>query len=140
MYKVESLGVEEAKTAVEAMLQEALKQPGQPVSMAVVDNRGDLICYARMDGANRFNQLMAIRKAATSVQIGIDTSMFKQALPALNMNIGDFGSSEVTIVEGGVCVRKPDTGAVLGGIGVSGRMASEDAALARVGANAVTNL
>ena len=140
MYKVESLGVEEAKTAVEAMLQEALKQPGQPVSMAVVDNRGDLICYARMDGANRFNQLMAIRKAATSVQIGIDTSMFKQALPALNMNIGDFGSSEVTIVEGGVCVRKPGTGAVLGGIGVSGRMASEDEALARVGANALTNL
>ncbi|MBL7119409.1 MAG: heme-binding protein [Dehalococcoidia bacterium] len=139
MYKVESLGVEEAKTAIEAMLQEAL-EPGQPVSMAVVDNRGDLICYARMDGANRFNQLMAIRKAVTSVQIGIDTSMFKQALPALNMNIGDFGSSEITIVEGGVCVRKPDTGAVLGGVGVSGRMANEDEALARVGANAVTNL
>lgn len=140
MYKVESLGVEEAKTAVEAMLQEAVKEPGQPVSMAVVDNRGDLICYARMDGANRFNQLMAIRKAATSVQIGIDTLIFKEALPALNMNISDFGSTDITTVQGGVCVRKPDTGAVLGGIGVSGRMANEDEALARVGANAVTNL
>lgn len=140
MYKVESLGVEEAKTAVEAMLQEAVKAPGLPVSMAVVDNRGELIYYARMDGANSLNELMAIRKASTAVRVGIDTSMFKQAMPALNMSIGDFGSIDVTIVEGGVVVRKPGTGAVLGGIGVSGRMAQEDEALARVGMNALTNL
>ncbi len=140
MRNIESLSLQEAKATVEAVLQEAATQPGQPVAIAVVDSRGDLISYARMDGANQFNQLMATRKAATAVQIGIDTSLLGQSLPALNMSITDFGSTELTVVPGGICIRAPGTHSVIGGIGVSGRLAQEDEALARKGLDALKDL
>ena len=133
MYKTESLGMKEAKAALEAMLEEAAKEPDQPVAMAVVDNRGEPICSARMDGANSFNRTMATRKAATAVMIGVDTSLFGQMMPSLNMSMTDFGSIDITAVPGGICVRKPDTGAIVGGVGVSGRMAQEDERLSRLG-------
>ncbi|OGO03516.1 MAG: hypothetical protein A2Y91_04215 [Chloroflexi bacterium RBG_13_54_8] len=137
MYKVESLGLQEAKAVIEAMIEEAMKEPRQPVAMAVVDNRGALICYARMDGANAFNDLMATRKASTAALIGVDTAVFREALPSLNMNLNDFGSgANITTVPGGVCVNKPG-GGILGGIGVSGRLAQEDDRLARVGLKAL---
>lgn len=136
MYKVESLGLQEAKAVIEAIIEEAMKEPKQPVAMAVVDNRGALICYARMDGANAFNQLMATRKATTAVLIGIDTAIFREALPSLNMNLNDFGGADITTVPGGVSVSKAG-GGILGGIGVSGRLAQEDDRLARAGLKAL---
>jgi glc operon protein GlcG len=135
MYQRESLGIEEAKAAIEAILGEALKKPAQPVAVAVVDNRGELISYARMDGANQFNETMSLRKARTAALVGIDTSVFGQALPSLKINITDFGGCDVTIVPGGVSVSKPGGGPLVGAIGVSGRMAEEDEILARVGLN-----
>ena len=133
MYKRESLGIEEAKVAIEAILGEALKKPAQPIAVAVMDDRGGLICYARMNGANQFNETMSLRKARTASLIGIDTSVFGQALLSLKINISDFGGCDVTIVPGGVSVSKPGGGPVVGSIGVSGRMAEEDEILARVG-------
>ena len=137
MYKVESLGLEEAKVAVEAVLQEAVREPGPPVAVAVVDNRGGLICYARMDGATPFNQLMAMKKACTAAQMGMDTLVLREGLKAVKMNFADFGSTDITLVQGGVCVNQPDSRAVLGGICVSGRLEQQDEELARAGLKAL---
>lgn len=137
MIEMKSLSLEEAQTAIEAMLKAANEQPGQPVGMAVVDSRGELISYARMDGANSFNQKMAIRKAYTAAVVGVDTGLFGQFLPSLNMNITDFGMIDISIVPGGVCIRTTDGATILGGVGVSGRVAQEDEALCKVGAAAV---
>lgn len=137
MIEMKSLSLEEAKVAIEAMLQAASEQAGQPVAMAVVDSRGELISFARMDGGNSFNQKMAIRKAYTAAVVGIDTSLFGGFLPQLNMSIVDFGTIDISVVPGGVCVRTPDGATVLGGIGVSGRVAQEDEALAKAGVEAV---
>ena len=133
MYQRESIGLEEARTAIEAMLEEASKEPNRPVAMAVVDSQGQLICFARMDGGLPINQEMAIKKASTAAQIGVDTGVFGQALPAMNMAITDFGCTPLTTVQGGLCARKTDAGTVVGGIGISGRMAQEDEQIARAG-------
>ena len=106
------------------------------MAIAVVDNQGQLIHYVKMDGANFFNQTMAVRKASTAAQIGIDTLAFREALKAMAMDFGDFGSTDLTLVQGGVSIVKPG-GGLLGGIGVSGRLAQEDEGLARVGSNAL---
>lgn len=135
MYRTETLGLEEARTAMEAVINKALAEPARPVAIAVVDKAGELICYARMDGANRFNQLMAIRKASTAAQLGVDTKLLRQGLKAIDMSFTDMGSTELTIVPGGVCVYHSGTRAVLGGIGVSGRLYHEDEDLARSGAD-----
>ncbi len=137
MYKVESLGLEEATTAVQAVLQRAMAKPESPIAVAVVDNRGELVCYAKMDGATPFNRVMASKKAATAAQMGVDTLALREGLKTMNMDITDFGSTDVTIVPGGIAVNKPDGRGVLGGIGVSGRLAQEDEELARTGLKAL---
>lgn len=137
MYSRESLGLEEAKIAVEAMLKEASGEPNRPVAMAVVDSQAQLIYFARMDGGFLLHQEMAVKKASTAVQIGIDTTAFGEYLKAIKVNIADFGCAGITVIQGGVVIVKQDTGVVLGGIGVSGRRAHEDEALARVGLNAL---
>jgi len=75
MYQRESLGLEEARIAIEAMLREASKEPNRPVAMAIVDSQGQLISFARMDGGLPINQEMAIKKASTAAQIGVDTAV-----------------------------------------------------------------
>lgn len=133
MYIRESIGLNEAKAALDAILTEASRDGGKPAVIAVVDDKGELICLARMDGANPFHQTMAVRKATTAALMGLDTSVFGQMMPKMNMTMLDFGSTDICLVPGGLTVRKPGGGAVLGGIGVSGRQPGQDEELARSG-------
>ena len=137
MNQRECIGLEEAKAVVEAMLEVSAKKPHQPEAVAVVDRHGMLICYAAMDGCNPFNQEMAIKKARTVVFVGADTSQFAQGAKMTGRLVADFGTTEITTVPGGICLRNPGTKAVIGGIGTSGRAADEDEAIARAGLNAL---
>ena len=57
-----TLGLVEAEKALKAMTEEASKG-GRPVSMAVLDAWGELISFARMDGASPLTARMAMNKA-----------------------------------------------------------------------------
>jgi glc operon protein GlcG len=137
MYTRESLGLEEGRAVIDAIIQEASKTPDRPVAAAVVDDQGELICYARMDGCVPFNHVMAVRKAYTVTQVGIDTLNLGKGLEMVNTKFTDFGVTELTTVQGGLPVIRRGSGTRLGGIGVSGRMAHEDEELARAGLNAL---
>ena len=131
------IGLEEARAAVDAMLEEALKRPFMPEAVAVVDPHGMLVCYAAMDGCNPFNQIMAIKKARTAVWVGVDTSMLRDGNKMMGRDISEFGTDELTTVQGGICVKNPETRTTICGIGTSGRTADADEAIARAGANAI---
>jgi uncharacterized protein GlcG (DUF336 family) len=64
--------LEEAKRMVNAAEVEALSQ-GQPMNIAVVDSGGNLIAFARMDGAWLGSVDIAIKKAWTSRAFDIET-------------------------------------------------------------------
>ena len=72
-----SLGPEEAQRAIAAVFDQA-KKDGRPVAVAVVDNHGELIASARMDGAHARVLRHAIRKAYTAAVMGRDTLAFKK--------------------------------------------------------------
>jgi len=78
MYQREVLGLSEARAAVEAALSEAYKQPERPMAVAVVDDRGDLVYCARMDGAYPLYMHMAINKAYTAARMLRDTAAFAE--------------------------------------------------------------
>jgi glc operon protein GlcG len=137
MFKREILGLKEAKAAVEAILEEASKDPGQPVSIAIVDHQGEIVCAARMDGASSMFNYMALKKARSSATTGKNTRDWLEFLGKRNYTPHDF-VPDATRIPGGAAVVKPGENAVVfGGIGVSGRTGNEDEALSLTGLKAL---
>lgn len=135
MYTKSALSLAEAKAALEAMLQKAAAEPQRPLVMAVVDENGELLCYAAMDGARPMPRRLAFKKAYTAAVAGADTLAYAERLKSMGRSVADLGDPNLTNVQGGLCIVKD--GAVLGGIGVSGRRAEEDEEVARVGLQAL---
>ena len=145
MYQKEALGLEEARAAVDAVLAEASKKPEQPIAVAVVDDRGELVCFAKMNGAYPLFPHMATNKAYTAARMRRDTLNFGQRNREFNWDLETWGDSKLTDIQGGVAIIKPGTGHIpggpsgtcIGGIGISGRTAPEDEELAFVGLRAI---
>ncbi len=137
MFTKEVLGLREAQAAVEAILEEASKDPGQPVSVAIVDHQGETVCAARMDGATPMFNYMALKKARSSATTGKNTRDWLEFLGKRNYTPHDF-VPDATRIPGGVAVVKPGENVVVfGGIGVSGRTGNEDEALSITGLKAI---
>ncbi|MGD9118120.1 MAG: heme-binding protein [Dehalococcoidia bacterium] len=145
MYQRQLLGLAEARTAVDAILVEASKEPDLPIAVAVVDYRGDVICLVVMDKSSPFFSRVAMNRAYTAAQNGINTLDFGKRMRDAGRTLADFGDPRYTTLQGGVCITKPSgqefppaAGTVLGGIGVSGRKADEDERLAYIGLKAMS--
>lgn len=137
MFTREVLGLKEAKAAVDAVLEEASKDLGQPVSVAIVDHQGEIVCAARMDGATSMFNYMALKKARSSATTGKNTRDWLEFLGKRNYAPHDF-VPEATRIPGGAAIVKPGVSAgVFGGIGVSGRTGNEDEALSITGLKAI---
>jgi len=136
MIERKTLGLAEAEKAIQAMLEEAAKDL-RPMAVAVVDAWGNLISFARMDGASPLMARMATNKAYTASSFGIDTRNINQWFKGSGKDISWYDDHRLTVVHGGVCVRSGNT--VVGGIGASGRHEDEDEALAIVGKESLTD-
>jgi uncharacterized protein GlcG (DUF336 family) len=103
---------------------------GALVSVAVVDGGGHLVAFARMDGAEIAGPTLAVDKAFTAVAHRIATA----ELGPLTMPGGPLqgmhanGGGRYVVFAGGLPCWYD--GRVVGGIGVSGGSAEEDAACA----------
>lgn len=144
MHERKVLGYEEANNAVKAIINHVKKQNGLPVSIAVVDDRGDLILLVRMDDTSLNSCYMATIKAYTAAKLRHDTSALKAWMEEMDINLADWGDNKLTTIPGGVCVgEKWARGvtyvhSVIGAIGVSGRpTGSADEEIARVGLTAI---
>jgi uncharacterized protein GlcG (DUF336 family) len=146
MYQRETLGLAEARAAVEAAIAEASKEPDRPMVVAVVDDRGDLVYFARMDGALPMFTHMAINKAYTAARMQRDTESFGNWLKQRGRELAQWTDAKLTPIRGGFPIIKPGKGylpvgekqgKLLGGIGASGRSGDEDGAIASVGLNAI---
>jgi glc operon protein GlcG len=133
MFERPALGIKEAMAALQAMLDNAAAEPERPVAIAIVDDHGDLVCYARMDKTNPMPMSLALKKAYTAARTRSDTLAWGERLKAGGRSPADFGDPNLTGVQGGIVILRPGDNAPLGGIGVSGRRADEDEAIARVG-------
>jgi len=146
MFTKEVLELKEAQAAVEAILKEASKDPGQPISVVVVDDHGEVVCAARMDGAGPMLNYMALKKARSSATTGKNTRSWSEFLGKRNYAVSDF-VPEATGIPGGIAIVKPNAegsgdvrpgeNVVYGGIGVSGRSGNEDEALSILGLEAL---
>lgn len=131
MYDKPMLGLEQAQAAVAAMISNYNNDSNRrKVDMAVVDDAGNLLAYARMDRCLR--PTFAIRKAYTSAVRGMDTLAFAEQISNQNRTIESFGDPQLIAIPGGVVVLKD--GAVIGAIGVGGLPSGiDDESIAKAG-------
>ncbi len=135
MYEKNMLGLEQAQAAITAMIADYNKDSSRAkVDMAVVDDAGNLLAYARMDRCRR--PTFAIRKAYTSAIRGIDTLAFGEQLSSQNRTVDSFGDPQLIAIPGGVAVIHGGT--VIGAIGVGGLPSGiDDESIAKAGVKAL---
>lgn len=128
---METLSLKQAEAAVAAVIEAAARDGGRPVAVAVADRSGDLVYFARMDGAPARTVTLAINKAYTAAFMERDSGDFGATLAAARRALDWYGNPRLTGIAGGVTVKK--NGATVGAIGVSGRAADKNVELAKAG-------
>ncbi len=144
MYERKVIGLAEAEVAAKAIIEEASKSD-VPITVAIVDHDGILVYLARMDKSTWSSVVMAIKKAYSAAKVRNHTRAAGEFIK--KMGWGDMGSAfgtDVTVIPGGLSITEPVEGPIdpgrhvcYGGIGISGRPADEDEALAKVGLKAL---
>ena len=139
MYTKNMLGIEQCQAAITAMIAEFNKDPSrQPITMAIVDDRGELVSYARLDKCRPGSAKNAIKKAYTSAVRGMETGAYSEELKSQGRSVSDMGDPMLLPLQGGIPVVDPSDGTVLGGIGVGGLPAGKaDEDISRVGLKAL---
>lgn len=135
MYNKAMLSLGQAQNAIAAMIDDYNKDPNRrKIDMAVVDDAGNLLAYARMDRCLR--PTFALRKAYTSALRGMDTAAFAEQLRTQNRSLESFGDPQLIALAGGVVAMYD--GAVIGAIGVGGLPSGlDDEAIAKAGLQAL---
>jgi glc operon protein GlcG len=126
----------DARRALDAICAEILKR-GKAGVVAVCDSHGDLIAFARLDGAPLSSITIAINKAYSAARERKPTKDIGAAArnPEKGFDIGYFGDPKFTGWGGGVPIWKD--GRVAGAIAVSGLPQTEDIELAEMGAGLI---
>ncbi len=128
-----TLELADLKTIAAAAEAEALKH-GWAVSIAIVDDGGNLLWLQRLDGAAPISAHIAPAKARTSALGLRESKIYEEMINAGRMSFLSAPGLE-GMLEGGVPIMKD--GQCLGAVGVSGVKSSEDAQVARVGISAI---
>lgn len=127
--------LERAKQVIDAAAKKA-QDIGQPMNIAVADAGGNLVAFARMDGAWLGSIDIAMNKAFTSRAFDIATKdLSKLAQPGedfFGIHVSNHG--RIMIFAGGIPLK--EGGKVVGAIGVSGGSGKQDHAVAEAGAAA----
>jgi len=132
MKTVPAIDYQDAKLIVDAIVVKAL-QLGKSAVIAVSDAHGELIAFARMDGAPLASIRIAANKAWTAARDRKPTKDIGDKIrdPVKGFDIAFYGDPRFVGWGGGIPIWK--NGEVIGAIGVSGLSSVEDVALANLG-------
>ncbi|PSK91234.1 GlcG/HbpS family heme-binding protein [Taibaiella chishuiensis] len=127
---------QEAAQALNAAIAKA-KTLGIPVSIAIVDQGGHQVAFARLDSVYGVIDF-AIKKAKTAVMFGVDSDVMGTIIHAANgQNSGMIQANDGLLTLAGGVVLKNKAGIMIGAIGSSGGTPEQDKAIAAAGATAI---
>jgi glc operon protein GlcG len=137
MRTLRTLDYSDAKRAVDLIVEKAHAMQ-KAASIAVADSHGDLICFARMDGAPVSSIRIAMNKAWTAARERKPTKDIGERIrhPEKGHDIAYFGDPNYVGWGGGIPVWKD--GEVVGAVAVSGLSSAEDIELATLGVELLT--
>ena len=124
------IALDKARGLVDAAMAEATKR-GWPLNIAVVDTHGDLVAFARMDGAMLASIGIAQRKARTAARFRRETRVFYNAAEAGHDYVATLDRELVASPGGFPLVVE---GKLIGAIGCSGGTGDQDATVCKAAA------
>jgi glc operon protein GlcG len=128
------LTLAQAKTMMRAA--EALAESNEwPVAIAIADASGDIVLALKRDDTQHSGLAIASGKALTAVNFRRPTKMFQDGIEAGGIGLRFLAVPGVTPLEGGFPV--VIDGRVVGGIGVSGVLSTQDTQIALAALNAL---
>lgn len=130
-----AISLSSATKVVEAAIEKA-REIGQPMNIAVVDDGGHLVAFARMDGAIKASIDISIRKARTSILMNAPTgALMPLAQPGAELYGLEQTSGGLVVFGGGIPLTVDDV--VVGAIGVSAGSVEQDVTVAEAGVSAL---
>ncbi len=97
------LSLEQAQNAITAMIADFNRDPDRrKVDMAVADDAGNLLVYARMDRC--LSPTFAIRKACTPAVRAVDTAAVAEQLSSTGRSLEFFGDPQLIALTGRVAI------------------------------------
>lgn len=127
------IGFDAAKKALAAAEAEA-KKNNWTVAIAIVDSSAKLVAFSKVDGTQHASVDIAIGKAVTANNLKRPTKALQDGIAQGGVNLRILGQPGITPLEGGVPIVVD--GKIVGAIGVSGVLSSQDAEVAIAGAAA----
>ncbi|GDX33066.1 DNA polymerase III subunit delta' [Actinomycetes bacterium] len=112
----------------------AAEQLDACVSIAIVDAGGQLIAFARMDGAEIAGQVLARDKAYTAVAHRTDTGSLRELTASGGEFAGMYAADGGRYIAFAGGIPLWDDNRVSGGVGVSGSTGAQDATIAQAAA------
>jgi glc operon protein GlcG len=130
------LNYSDAQKAINRIVEKATEMR-QEVAVAVTDSHGELIAFARMDGVPLPSIQIAINKAWTAARTRKPTQEIGEKVrhPERGHDISYYGDPRFVGWGGGLPVVQDQQ--VVGAVSVSGLSSTEDAKLAKLGADAI---
>lgn len=130
-----AISLTSATKVVDAAIEKA-GEIGQPMNIAVVDDGGHLVAFARMDGAIKASIDISIKKARTSILMNAPTgALMPLAQPGAELYGLEQTCGGLVIFGGGIPLTLD--GVVVGAIGVSAGSVEQDVAVAEAGVAAL---
>jgi glc operon protein GlcG len=137
MRTIPAIDYSEAQGVIDLIVGKAL-QMQKAVVVAVADSHGELIGFARMDGAPVSSIRIAMNKAWTAARARKPTQEIGEKVrhPEKGYDIAYYGDPKFVGWGGGIPIWKD--GEVAGAVAVSGLSSAEDVSLANLGAELIT--
>lgn len=134
MKTTQTIEYSEARQVIDLIVEKALQMKKAAV-IAIADSHGELIAFARMDGAPISSIRIAANKAWTAARERKPTKEIGEKVrhPEKGHDIAYYGDPRFVGWGGGLPIWK--NGEVVGAIGVSGLSSTEDIELATLGLN-----
>jgi uncharacterized protein GlcG (DUF336 family) len=129
----QSIGLERAKQVLAAAEAEAKKRNWK-MNIAVVDTNGELVHFARMEGAQIASGTISIGKARTAARFRRESRLFYNAYETGHPYVSTLDPTLVASPGGFPLV---EGGKLIGAVGCSGGTGDQDAAVCKVGAEVV---
>jgi uncharacterized protein GlcG (DUF336 family) len=127
--------LDQAKRAMSAAELEAAKNSLQ-VAITILDSGGNWVMFHRFDNTQLSSIQFSEGKARTALDFKRPSKALDDAIAAGGAGMRLLALKDITPIEGGLPLIVD--GKIIGAIGVSGALSSQDAQIAKVGADALT--
>ena len=127
--------LEQAKRVMAAAELEAAKNSWQ-VAITILDSGGNLVMFHKIDNTQLASITASEGKARTALTFKRPSKVLDDAIAAGGAGLRLLAVKDITPIEGGILVVVD--GKITGAIGVSGALSTQDAQIAKAGADALT--